>query len=308
MGYTKGLGQILTLGRASNLPTVWTNCLAVTALAGSLETRPSLGWVCIVLSGCLLYLAGCTWNDAFDVQWDAKFRPERPIPSGEISLQKVILIGVVEVVLAVALSAVAAFPSLLPHILLTLAAILLYDWLHKQTPWAVLLMVACRICWALTVWKWATMQTTSLPVIAGLLGYLTSLASAILLISLVARKEAKGETNAGFVLTVLPWVSIATALAGWASVYGYRLLNISPGWEQITSGALFLIGWLLWMLRAKAHLTQRGKAGIGEFVSRSLAGICLLDTAFATAASPLGLLALAGLPLALMLQKKYPAT
>ena len=70
----------LRLGRVSNLPTVWTNALAGTALAGGeIWTRPTL-LVAVGLS--LLYVSGMYLNDAFDRDIDALERPDRPIPAG----------------------------------------------------------------------------------------------------------------------------------------------------------------------------------------------------------------------------------
>ena len=71
------------LGRVSNLPTVWTNVLAGCVLAGG-----SLGVATVLTLGVLatlLYVAGMFLNDAFDAEIDARERPERPIPAGEVS-------------------------------------------------------------------------------------------------------------------------------------------------------------------------------------------------------------------------------
>src|SRR5229473_4560703 len=77
---------LLILGRVSNLPTVWSNCLAGWWLggAGHFEKLPFL-----FAGATLLYVAGMFLNDAFDVGFDRRHRPERPIPSGAISLKSV---------------------------------------------------------------------------------------------------------------------------------------------------------------------------------------------------------------------------
>ena len=78
---TKYLRTLLLLGRVSNLPTVWSNCLAGWLLggAGAFDTLAVLG-----VGATLLYWAGMFLNDALDVQFDHRHRPERPIPSGAI--------------------------------------------------------------------------------------------------------------------------------------------------------------------------------------------------------------------------------
>src|SRR6202021_3338880 len=77
---------LLFLGRVSNLPTVWSNCLAGWWLAGggNFKALP------LLLAGTsFLYIGGMFLNDAFDVGFDRQRRAERPIPSGQISLAAV---------------------------------------------------------------------------------------------------------------------------------------------------------------------------------------------------------------------------
>src|SRR6059058_5699428 len=73
---------LLDLGRVSNLPTVWSNCLAGWWLGGGrhAEKLPFL-----FLGAALLYVGGMFLNDAFDAVFDRQYRPERPIPSGHIT-------------------------------------------------------------------------------------------------------------------------------------------------------------------------------------------------------------------------------
>src|SRR5579872_5947815 len=76
----------LILGRVSNLPTVWSNCLAGWLLNGGGSWR-RFALLCLGIS--CLYVGGMFLNDAFDSEFDAQHRPERPIPSGAISVGKV---------------------------------------------------------------------------------------------------------------------------------------------------------------------------------------------------------------------------
>jgi len=84
------LHTALRLGRVSNLPTVWTNALAGALLAGAaLGAELALA----VLAFSLFYTGGMFLNDAFDAPWDARERPERPIPSGAAGAREVFLWG-----------------------------------------------------------------------------------------------------------------------------------------------------------------------------------------------------------------------
>src|SRR5437899_1267151 len=77
------LRTFLILGRVSNLPTIWSNCLAGWWLGGAENTEK----VPLLFAGTsFLYLGGMFLNDAFDADFDREYRKERPIPSGAISL------------------------------------------------------------------------------------------------------------------------------------------------------------------------------------------------------------------------------
>src|SRR5881392_1903166 len=62
---------LLVLGRVSNLPTVWSNCLAGWLLGGG-GRWALLAWACVGTS--LLYVAGMFLNDAFDFNFDRQHR------------------------------------------------------------------------------------------------------------------------------------------------------------------------------------------------------------------------------------------
>ena len=78
------LRTLLVLGRVSNLPTVWSNCLAGWWLGGGGNFRKL---PLLLLGVSALYTGGMYLNDAFDEDFDRLRRAERPIPSGKISAQ-----------------------------------------------------------------------------------------------------------------------------------------------------------------------------------------------------------------------------
>src|SRR5438046_9326024 len=69
---------LLILGRVSNLPTVWSNCMAGWLLGGG-----GTVWILVVicLGATCLYLGGLFLNDAFDVEFAREYRQARRIPS-----------------------------------------------------------------------------------------------------------------------------------------------------------------------------------------------------------------------------------
>src|SRR5436190_15708985 len=134
------LHHLLTLARVSNLPTVWSNCLAAWLISG---IAPSWALLPLMLGASLLYAGGCTLNDAFDAPWDAQHRPERIISSGKLSRRSVWIIGLTEMAAGLAAIFAAGVSVWWPAPALA-AAILLYDAWHKQSPLSVIVMGACR--------------------------------------------------------------------------------------------------------------------------------------------------------------------
>lgn len=135
-----GWRTALKLGRVSNLPTVWSNVIVGCALGGGAR----LHWLIAVgIAISAMYVAGMFLNDVFDRNIDARERPERPIPSGEISTDVVVVIGVSLLVVGiVGLAAVNDRAGLVG--LALVASIVLYDWQHKGNPIAPFVMGLCR--------------------------------------------------------------------------------------------------------------------------------------------------------------------
>jgi len=150
----RGFKTYLGLGRVSNLPTVWTNCLAAMILAGAVPDPIRLTLISLSIS--LLYISGMFLNDAFDQEFDRKYRPERPIPSGEISGAAVYKIGFGLMVSGLVIL-FAAFPQTEVVLwgMMLAGLIVFYDWCHKKTAASPVIMALCRVgvyfCAAATV-------------------------------------------------------------------------------------------------------------------------------------------------------------
>jgi 4-hydroxybenzoate polyprenyltransferase len=131
--------------RLARLPNVFTSLADVLAglliaRAGHLQPRDAA----LVAASGLLYPAGMVLNDFFDRELDARERPERPIPSGEVSARAAGRLGFTLLAGGVALASLAGLASAATAAALA-AAIVLYDALTKSTVVGPVIMGLCRL-------------------------------------------------------------------------------------------------------------------------------------------------------------------
>src|SRR5437868_13214814 len=86
---------ILPWLRLMRLPNVFTAVadVAMGYLFVQREVSDGLVLGCLIAASAALYTAGMVFNDMFDREIDAKERPFRPIPSGQISLSSASKLG-----------------------------------------------------------------------------------------------------------------------------------------------------------------------------------------------------------------------
>lgn len=280
------LRTILVLGRVSNLPTVWTNVLVGWFLAGG-EWDWRLSGLIVGVS--LLYVAGMTLNDAFDAEWDRKHAPERPIPSGAISERAVWLLGACQMILGAGF-VVFLSPASWPWLTALTAAILLYDWVHKKTAWAVLLMGACR---ALVYLLAAVAAKGVWELSTGILFWSTGMGIFVIGITMAA----KGERTGGKVrwLALLPLA--APVFGAWA---------VSSFWSM----AMAVSGWGVITLVIRLHSKRKDEFSVGNSIAVLIASICYFDAISLLGAPEIGAFfaSFGCLILTRILQRRIPAT
>ncbi len=281
---------LLILGRVSNLPTVWTNCLAGWVLAGG--RLDAFGEILALLAGAsLLYAGGMALNDVCDAGWDRERAKDRPIPAGKISR------GGATVVAGVwlgggALSLIALNAGFWPLVAALVAAIVLYDLVHKAWQGSTLVMGACRFLLYLTAGCLAFQEGG-----AGEIPERVWLASGGMFLYIVGiTAAARGERTGGRV----PWWAWALLVA---PVVAWLASDPSPRSVMPASLFIFSLGFSIQALR------QARPDRLGCFVSRLLAGIVLIDAAMIALVNvPAAGLCLAFFPLTLLLQRYVPAT
>ncbi|WP_049995918.1 UbiA family prenyltransferase [Halococcus sediminicola] len=244
---------------------------ALVAATAATVSLPSLAG--LAGASVLLYAGGTTLNDYFDAGVDARERPERPIPSGDVSrraagaLGATLLLGGVLVAFAVAGVRSGALAAALATV------ITLYDSVLKGGPAGFLAMGSVRGlnillgttaagAFALSTWQ------LTIPVVIALY---------IALVTYMAANEAT-TTNRGAVAGAAAGVLLA-ALAVLAVVV------IRPALTQSAFALAFAGGFLAWTGRALGPAYANPRPGtVGPAVGACILGLVILDSAFAALA------------------------
>jgi 4-hydroxybenzoate polyprenyltransferase len=281
------LETLLRLGRVSNLPTVWTNVLASTALAGgaALSTRTTL----VALAMSLLYVGGMFFNDYCDRDIDAVERPERPIPAGEISEHAVAAIAWALLGTGVAVMAMFGIAAVAVALALALA-IVGYDFFHKRNPFAPLVMGLCR----------ALVYCAAAVAAVGGVSALLGLAAAAMLAFTAGLTYAAQQENLDQIGHLWPLALLAVPV----------IVSLPALWQGVLAFLVYL-GLVVCVAYAVYLLARRPGIGcVPRAVGYLIAAISLVDAAYlaSTGATALALAAAAGFAGTRLLQKYVPGT
>lgn len=285
-----GWAIALRLARVSNLPTVWTNALAggVLGAAAARDAAPLWTAASILLAGLalsLFYVGGMWLNDAFDADADAFEREDRPIPSGAIERQTVFVGGGLLIAGGILLTIPLGGGAFFVGIALA-ATIVAYDWLHRQTPFAPLLVGLARfLSYALAATAAGRFAGVAVVGAIGLFAYVVGLAYA-------ARQEEIDRLERAWPLAILAVPLLASGVGA------------LPGWLSLLLW-LGLAGWTAYGLRL---LLRRESGDVRRAVVTLTAGIALYDAVLiaSTDAPALALLALAAFGATLALRTLVP--
>ncbi|MEJ6000135.1 UbiA family prenyltransferase [Paucibacter soli] len=285
----------LRLGRISNLPTVWSNVLVGAMLAGGGSSAPLL-LLLLMLALSMFYVGGMFLNDAFDREFDARHRPERPIPAGQVSARQVFVVGFALLALGMAGVAwasrgpdgVPAWRALAASAALA-AAIVLYNRHHKGNPLSPLLMGLCRVLVYLTAgFSLATVLPTAL--------YLAAFALLCHLIGLtyIAKQEHLDRIGA---LWPLGFLAVPV-------LYGGTLAVAAP---LVWLPLLIYVAVLAFALNL---LRRRARGDVPRAVVTLIAGMSVLDALMLAGNGQMlpAVLAMAAFVLTLALQKWVSGT
>ncbi|MEZ6061557.1 MAG: UbiA family prenyltransferase [Planctomycetaceae bacterium] len=239
--------SLMTWLRLMRLPTVFTaladilcGFLVSSAVGGGMSVgevlaKPEL-W-CLLAASAGLYLGGMVLNDVFDARLDAVERPERPIPSGRISVRTAAVFGASLLVTGVVFAwlsghlAETGTGGLNVAVLLAIAVVA-YDGLLKPTVLGPLGMGTCRFLNVLLgasasgVWP-DHLKGPQFDVALALGVYITG-------VTFFARNEAGGASRVSMSL------AMGLMLAGIA--VDVRLVRTGDFPESVVTGTLIALG------------------------------------------------------------------
>lgn len=274
----------LTLGRVSNLPSVWTNILAAVLVAqsalsvekhtstdlattpfstaGALTIELVLMWTVAVLALSLMYLGGMFLNDAFDADWDRQHKVQRPIALGQVASFQVWLHGGGMLCLGIVLAG-GLYQSVSGHQLafgwlsaLALAGFILsYNYLHKRFVLAPVLMGMCRFgVYFVAALLLAQITTELLIVATGMCAYICG-------VTYSAKNEHINAMAGAWSLILLFSPVFLLAILGYSHPFFW----------------LYALAFSVYLLRNIRRHLLLPKRNIGGFIGGLLAGIPLLD-------------------------------
>jgi hypothetical protein len=282
------LSTLLRLGRISNVPTVWTNVLAGSIIAGGAGHSDRVALIAMAMTA--FYVGGMYLNDFFDRAIDARDRPGRPIDAGEIRASSVMLIGFGLLAVGIVLMIAFGLGAILCGLLLA-GVIVLYDVWHKGNRLSPVVMGLCR----------ALVYIGTGVAMAGGISNATLIGAAALACHVAGITYAAKQESLDRVGNLWPLLLLAVPLIA-------ALPVLFEGWTTVAAFVLLLAA----DATAIRLLVKRPSPGaVPLAVSGLIAAICLVD-ALAIAAAGGGMVIVAicalGYPLTRLFQKSIPGT
>lgn len=211
----------LELMRISNSPTVVTNVLAGSALAGALT--PSFAILLLIVSAMLFYHGGMIMNDVCDYGNDRIHRPERPLPRGAIRRKTAGIISIIFLAGGIVLLSFLSKGALLGGLILV-SLIVLYNVWHKENPLGPLIMAGCRSALYVIAFLAFVPHLNTTVIIAG-----TILALYVLCLTLIAKcGDKKGRIVSVLIAGICLYDAMVMGFSGsiigvYISIMGFLL-------------------------------------------------------------------------------------
>jgi hypothetical protein len=239
----------LQIARISNTPTTVSNTVAGAVLV---DAAAPAGPVAVVAAAiALFYTAGMLLNDVLDLAIDRRERPERPLPSGRVSVPAAVTAVVVLFAAGELLLLLEGWRPAGAGLAL-IALIALYDAWHKRNPISPVLMGACR----------AMVYVVAGLAVADALNEELWGAAAVMLVYLVGLTQVAKAEGSG-IAARWPVVAVLVPAVYWAK----ELPDLAV--------ALLIVAFLLWAGYALWLVLAQRQIGAG--VARLIAGVAIYD-------------------------------
>ncbi len=289
----------LTLMRPANVVTAISDVMAGTAVSalyfagwnGQLDLQALL---LLVVSTVGLYGGGVIFNDIFDARLDAVERPERPIPSGQVPLNRAMIFGTAW--FAVGVFSAAAVSLLSGAIAVSIVLMcLLYDKWAKHH--AVTGPIAMGMCRGLNLLLGMSLLAGVLPVVWWLAAIPVIYIAAI---TVVSRGEVHGGQRAPLLFAAL----LYAAVIGLIIYFGLWKGAAWFGWLILLIFAFTIYAPLVKAIRTKAPLDIR------KSVKYGVLALIFMNAIWVAAAGMWGLtvVVLSLFPISIWLSKMFSVT
>ncbi|MEJ7767562.1 MAG: UbiA-like protein EboC [Chitinophagaceae bacterium] len=287
------------LMRPANIVTSIADVLAGIAISGLLaesyfEINYLLPVFLLIISTIGLYGGGIVFNDVFDAALDKVERPERPIPSGAVSIREAVVLG--SLLLVIGVTAALVYSVVSGTIAFCIAAsALIYDkWGKHHSLLGPLNMGLCRglnLLLGISIFPAALNNWWGLAIVP--IVYIAS-------ITMISRGEVHGGSR----------VTLYTACLLYSLVIGCIFyFSFAKDRELITVLILVSFGWMIFKPLLEAIHEPVGR-NIGKAVKAGVIALILMNAAWAAAfgSTYLAMIILLLLPLSIWLGKKFAVT
>ena len=245
---------------------------AVAAGAGSSVAPEEVAGLAV--ASVFLYAGGTTLNDAFDADADAVERPERPIPSGEVSRRTAFDLGALFLLFGVVGAAIATGVAGGLVAALTAGGILLYDGALKGGAVGFATMGAVR---GLNVVLGTTVAGIALP--AGRYLPAVVVAAYIAAVTFMAAHETVGGNRSAVVVAATGAAAAVVAVGVYHVLFGPRI-------AATAIGGVLAVGFASWTGSAlRTAYADPTPENVGPAVGTCVLALVVLDAAFAAATS-----------------------
>ena len=278
------------------LPNVFT--AAADSLAGWLWVGGAWGvwrvWLPLAVASMAIYAAGIALNDVFDLAIDREERPNRPIPSGRVSVRFAAVLGTVLLAIGLLAAGLTGKTSVAIVAGAIVAAVLAYDLGVKRTILGPEVMGICRMLNVLMGMAAGSSVATDRPsgaIVAGSIGVF------VVGLTWVSRSEThsgrRSGLAAGVSIQALSLAFLATSAIGTVRPYlapASSVWNVALGLSVLAAVAFFVgrAAWNAW----REPIPPR----IQALVKTSVLSLVWLDVAIvASRRGPLDALAVAAL-------------